>query len=55
VIAIADPVKSSTAGALAALGQEKVRVVMLTGDNRTTVRRRADREQSDSRACRQQP
>jgi Cu+-exporting ATPase len=37
VIAIADPVKSSTAGALAALGQEKVRVVMLTGDNRTTA------------------
>jgi Cu+-exporting ATPase len=37
VIAIADPVKSTTAGALAALGQEKVRVVMLTGDNRTTA------------------
>ncbi len=37
VIAIADPVKSTTAEALAALAQEKVRVVMLTGDNRTTA------------------
>jgi Cu+-exporting ATPase len=37
VIAIADPIKSTTADALAALGQENVRVVMLTGDNRTTA------------------
>ena len=37
VIAIADPVKSTTPAALAALAKEGVRVVMLTGDNRTTA------------------
>ena len=37
VIAIADPVKSTTPDALKALGKEGVRVVMLTGDNRTTA------------------
>jgi len=37
VIAIADPVKSTTPGALNALAKEGVRVVMLTGDNRTTA------------------
>ncbi len=37
VIAIADPVKSTTSGALAALAQEGIRVVMATGDNRTTA------------------
>jgi Cu+-exporting ATPase len=37
VIAIADPVKSTTPEALAALSQERVRVVMLTGDNKTTA------------------
>ncbi len=36
-IAIADPVKESTPSALAALKQEGIRVVMLTGDNRTTA------------------
>ena len=36
-IAIADPIKASTPAALAALGDAKVRVVMLTGDNRTTA------------------
>jgi Cu+-exporting ATPase len=35
--AIADPIKATTAEALAALGREGVRVVMLTGDNRTTA------------------
>jgi Cu+-exporting ATPase len=38
VIAIADPVKSTTPDALNALAKEGVRVVMLTGDNRTTAR-----------------
>jgi Cu+-exporting ATPase len=45
VIAIADPVKPSTAEALRALQLEGIRVVMLTGDNRTTaeaVARRLD-------------
>jgi Cu+-exporting ATPase len=45
VIAIADPVKPSTPAALAALKAEGIRVVMLTGDNRTTaeaVARRLD-------------
>jgi P-type Cu+ transporter len=37
IIAIADPVKSTTPAALRALTQEGVRVVMLTGDNRTTA------------------
>jgi Cu+-exporting ATPase len=37
VIAIADPVKASTPEALAALAAEGIRVVMLTGDNRTTA------------------
>ncbi|EPR14148.1 Copper-transporting P-type ATPase [Sphingobium indicum IP26] len=35
--AIADPVKETTPQALAALRQEGIRVVMLTGDNRTTA------------------
>jgi Cu+-exporting ATPase len=36
-IAIADPVKDTTPEALKMLAQENVRVVMLTGDNRTTA------------------
>jgi Cu+-exporting ATPase len=36
-IAIADPIKPSTAEALTALRHDGVRVVMLTGDNRTTA------------------
>jgi P-type Cu+ transporter len=37
VIAIADPIKPTTAGAVHALTRAGVRVVMLTGDNRTTA------------------
>jgi Cu+-exporting ATPase len=37
VLAIADAVKETTAEALAALRAEGIRVVMLTGDNRTTA------------------
>jgi Cu+-exporting ATPase len=37
IFAIADPVKASTPEALAALNAEGIRVVMLTGDNRTTA------------------
>ena len=37
VIAIADPVKPTTPEALRSLSQDGVRVVMLTGDNRTTA------------------
>ena len=36
--AIADPVKATTPDAIAALKREGVRIVMLTGDNRTTAR-----------------
>ena len=36
-IAIADPIKSSTPEALAALRDDGIRIVMLTGDNRTTA------------------
>ena len=38
VIAIADPVKASMPAALRALVAEGIRIVMLTGDNRTTAR-----------------
>jgi P-type Cu+ transporter len=37
LIAIADPVKQSTSAALQALRNDKIRVVMLTGDNRKTA------------------
>jgi P-type Cu+ transporter len=37
LLAVADPVKKTTAAALAALYQEGLRVVMLTGDNRRTA------------------
>ena len=37
VIAIADPVKSTTPDALAALKAEGIRVIMVTGDNRITA------------------
>jgi Cu+-exporting ATPase len=37
VIAIADPLKASTPRALQALSADGIRVVMLTGDNRTTA------------------
>ncbi|MBS0517252.1 MAG: heavy metal translocating P-type ATPase [Proteobacteria bacterium] len=37
VLAIADPVKTTTPEALRVLAGEKIRVVMLTGDNRTTA------------------
>jgi P-type Cu+ transporter len=37
VIAIADPVKATTPQALEALSADGIRVVMLTGDNRTTA------------------
>ncbi len=37
VIAVADPVKATTPAALQALAADGIRVVMLTGDNRTTA------------------
>ncbi|MBR1208082.1 MULTISPECIES: heavy metal translocating P-type ATPase [unclassified Bradyrhizobium] len=37
VLAIADPVKASTADALKALATDGIKVIMLTGDNRTTA------------------
>jgi Cu+-exporting ATPase len=37
VIGIADPVKATTPDALAALRDARIRVIMLTGDNRTTA------------------
>jgi P-type E1-E2 ATPase len=37
LIAVADPVKETTPAALAGLAAEGIRVVMLTGDNRTTA------------------
>ncbi|MGB6350226.1 MAG: heavy metal translocating P-type ATPase [Pseudolabrys sp.] len=37
IIAIADPVKATTQDALKALAADGIRVVMLTGDNRTTA------------------
>ena len=38
IVAIADPVKSTTLAAVQALRQEGVHVMMLTGDNETTAR-----------------
>ncbi|MFN3658088.1 MAG: heavy metal translocating P-type ATPase [Pseudolabrys sp.] len=43
VIAVADPVKQTTPDALKALAAEGIRVVMLTGDNRTTAQAVAKR------------
>jgi Cu+-exporting ATPase len=43
VIAIADPVKATTPAALDALRRDGLRIVMLTGDNRTTAQAVADR------------
>jgi Cu+-exporting ATPase len=37
LVAVADPIKDSAEGALAALASEGIRVVMLTGDSRTTA------------------
>lgn len=37
VLAIADPIKKTTAAAIAALQKDGIRVVMLTGDNRTSA------------------
>ena len=37
VIAIADPIKSTTQGALDQLRKDGIRIVMLTGDNKTTA------------------
>jgi Cu+-exporting ATPase len=42
-IAIADPIKASTPGALAALKAAGIRVVMLTGDNAVTARAVAEK------------
>ncbi|MDH8107166.1 HAD family hydrolase, partial [Klebsiella pneumoniae] len=37
ILSIADPVKTSTPQALKALAAEGIKVIMLTGDNRTTA------------------
>src|SRR5262249_19769939 len=37
LVAVADPVKEGAVGALQALREERIRVVMLTGDSRTTA------------------
>jgi Cu+-exporting ATPase len=37
LVAVADPIKSSTAEAIAALHAEGVRIIMVTGDSRTTA------------------
>ena len=37
LIAVADPIKETTQAAIAALHQEKLKVVMITGDNTTTA------------------
>jgi Cu+-exporting ATPase len=37
LIAVADPIKSSSVSALASLARDGIRIVMLTGDNRTTA------------------
>jgi len=42
VLAVSDPIKETTAAALAALHREGLRIVVLTGDNRETARAVAD-------------
>jgi Cu+-exporting ATPase len=37
IIAVADPIKATTPAALASLRADGIRIVMLTGDNRTTA------------------
>src|SRR5262249_17865655 len=37
IIAIADPIKDSTPATIAALHDQRVKIVMLTGDNKTTA------------------
>ena len=37
LVGVADPVKQSTAEAIQMLHQDGIRIVMLTGDNRTTA------------------
>ena len=37
IIVVADPIKATTSAALASLRQDGIRIVMLTGDNRTTA------------------
>ncbi|HEY9869921.1 MAG TPA: heavy metal translocating P-type ATPase [Candidatus Obscuribacterales bacterium] len=37
MLSVADPIKTSTAEAIAALHREKIRIVMLSGDNRATA------------------
>jgi Cu+-exporting ATPase len=48
VIAVADPIKASTPAALRTLRQDGVRIVMLTGDNRTTALAVARRVEIDT-------
>jgi Cu+-exporting ATPase len=43
LLGVADPIKSSTPAAIDALHREGMRIVMLTGDSRTTARAVADR------------
>jgi Cu+-exporting ATPase len=43
VVAIADPIKSSTRAALDSLRADGIRIVMLTGDNKTTAQAVADK------------
>jgi Cu+-exporting ATPase len=42
LIAVADPIKATSRNAIAALHDDGIRVVMLTGDNRTTAEAVAD-------------
>ncbi len=43
IIAVADPIKATTPAALASLRADGMRIVMLTGDNRTTAQAVADK------------
>ncbi len=43
IIAVADPIKETTAGAIAALQRDNIKVVMLTGDNAVTAKAVGDK------------
>src|SRR3546814_3565506 len=47
VLAIADPIKATTPEALAGLRAAGIKVVMLTGDNRTTAEARSEEHTSE--------
>ena len=51
MLGVADPIKASALDAIRALHGEGIRIVMLTGDNRTTAKVVAAKVGIDDAAC----